>query len=124
MESEYYNFTALNVAENHPARDMQDTYWLDNGLLLRTQTSPVQVRAIEKYGTPIKMCAVGRVYRNEDLDASHDNTFFQVEGMVIDKNIPTPILAWRMTNIFENIKTSCIYTQINLLCKSKIGLSL
>lgn len=103
MESEYYNFTALNVAENHPARDMQDTYWLDNGLLLRTHTSPVQVRAMEKYGAPIKMCAAGRVYRNEDLDASHENTFFQVEGMVIDKNISISNVIYVMKGMLREV---------------------
>ena len=103
MESEYYNFTALNVAENHPARDMQDTYWLDNGHLLRTHTSPVQVRAMEKYGAPIKMCATGRVYRNEDLDASHENTFFQVEGMVIDKNISISNVIYVMKGMLREV---------------------
>ncbi|MDD4795541.1 MAG: phenylalanine--tRNA ligase subunit alpha [Bacilli bacterium] len=103
MESEYYNFTALNVAENHPARDMQDTYWLDNGLLLRTHTSPVQVRAMEKYGAPIKMCAAGRTYRNEDLDASHENTFFQVEGMVIDKNISISNVIYVMKGMLREV---------------------
>ncbi|MFA7157309.1 MAG: phenylalanine--tRNA ligase subunit alpha, partial [Bacilli bacterium] len=103
MESEYYNFTALNVAENHPARDMQDTYWLDNGLLLRTHTSPVQVRAMEKYGVPIKMCVPGRVYRNEDLDASHENTFFQVEGMVIDKNISISNVIYVMKGMLKEV---------------------
>lgn len=103
MESEYYNFTALNVAENHPARDMQDTYWLDNGHLLRTHTSPVQVRAMEKYGAPIKMCTTGRVYRNEDLDASHENTFFQVEGMVIDKNISISNVIYVMKGMLREV---------------------
>ncbi|MDD2504863.1 MAG: phenylalanine--tRNA ligase subunit alpha [Bacilli bacterium] len=103
MENDYYNFSALNVAENHPARDMQDTYWLDNGLLLRTHTSPVQVRAMEKYGAPIKMCAPGRVYRNEDLDASHENTFHQVEGMVIDKDISISNVIYVMKGMLKEV---------------------
>ena len=82
MDSEYYNFEALNVPKTHPARDMQDTYWLSNGMLLRTQTSALQVRGMLKYGSPIKMCAPGRCFRNEDLDACHENTFFQLEGFV------------------------------------------
>jgi phenylalanyl-tRNA synthetase alpha chain len=77
MDSEYYNFEALNVPKTHPARDMQDTYWLDNGMLLRTQTSALQNRAMKKYGAPLKACAPGRCFRNEDLDASHENTFFR-----------------------------------------------
>ena len=78
METEYYNFEALNVPKTHPARDMQDTYWLDNGMLLRTQTSALQVRGMQKHGAPIKLCAPGRCFRNEDLDACHENTFFQL----------------------------------------------
>ncbi len=103
MEDEYHNFSALNVAENHPARDMQDTYWLDNELLLRTHTSPVQVRAMEKYGAPIKMCVPGRVYRNEDLDASHENTFFQLEGMVIDKDISISNVIYVMKGMLRGV---------------------
>ncbi len=101
MDSEYYNFEALNVPKDHPARDMQDTYWLDNGLLLRTQTSSVQVRAIEKYGVPIRMCVPGRVFRNEDLDASHENTFFQLEGMVVDKDISINNLIYVMKEMLK-----------------------
>ncbi len=103
MEADYYNFVALNVPKNHPARDMQDTYWLDNGLLLRTHTSPVQARAMEKYGAPIKMCVPGRVFRNEDLDASHENTFFQLEGMVIDKNISISNVIYVMKGMLREV---------------------
>ena len=87
MESDYYNFEALNIPKDHPARDMQDTYYLDNGMVLRTQTSDNQIHAMENYGSPLRICAPGRVFRNEDLDANHENTFFQIEGMVIDKEI-------------------------------------
>lgn len=94
LESDYYNFTALNVAPNHPARDMQDTFYVDlknkdgqYDLLMRTQTSPVQVRAMQKYGAPLKALIPGRCFRNEATDARHEHTFYQVEGMLIGKNI-------------------------------------
>ncbi len=87
MENDYYNFETLNIPAWHPARDMQDTFWLDNGLLLRTHTSPVQVRAMEKYGPPLRCIVPGRCFRYETIDASHENTFFQCEGLMIDKNI-------------------------------------
>lgn len=103
METEYFNFEALNIPQSHPARDMQDTYWLDNGQLLRTHTSPNQVHAMQKYGAPIKICAPGRCFRNEDLDASHENTFFQVEGMVIDKNISIGNLMYTMKELLSAI---------------------
>ena len=103
MDSEYYNFEALNVPKTHPARDMQDTYWLDNGLLLRTQTSALQNRAMKKYGAPLKACAPGRCFRNEDLDASHENTFFQLEGMVIDKDISISNLIYTMEGMLREV---------------------
>jgi phenylalanyl-tRNA synthetase alpha chain len=103
MDSEYYNFEALNVPKNHPARDMQDTYFLDNGMLLRTQTSAIQVRGMQKYGAPLKMCAPGRVFRNEDLDNSHENTFFQLEGMVIDKDISISNLLYTMQGMLKEV---------------------
>jgi len=87
METEYYNFEALNIPADHPARDMQDTFWLTNGWLLRTHTSPVQVRTMEKFGPPIRCIVPGRCFRYETTDASHENTFHQCEGLVIDKNI-------------------------------------
>jgi len=94
VESEYYNFEGLNIPEHHPARDMQDTFFLKRKadpqhgrLVLRTHTSPVQVRTLEKYGAPVRMIVPGRVFRNEAIDASHEHTFNQVEGMMIDKDI-------------------------------------
>ncbi len=87
METEYYNFEALNIPADHPARDMQDTFWLKNGWLLRTHTSPVQVRAMEKFGPPIRCIGPGRCFRYETTDASHENTFHQCEGLMIDRNI-------------------------------------
>jgi phenylalanyl-tRNA synthetase alpha chain len=87
VESEYYNFTALNTPEDHPARDSQDTFWLEQGLLLRSQTSNLQVRMLEKYGSPFRGIFPGRVFRNEATDASHDHTFYQLEGLMVDKDI-------------------------------------
>jgi len=103
MESEYFNFEALNIPKTHPARDMQDTYWLDNGNLLRTHTSPVQVRAMQKYGAPIRMCAPGRCFRNEDMDACHETTFFQLEGMVIDKEVSISNLIYVMEELLKEV---------------------
>jgi phenylalanyl-tRNA synthetase alpha chain len=87
MEEEYFNFDALNIPQSHPARDMQDTFWLKNGMVLRTQTSPVQVRAMLKFGAPLRVIAPGRCFRYETLDASHENTFHQIEGLMIDRDI-------------------------------------
>jgi len=87
METEYFNFEALNIPAMHPARDTQDTFWLTNGWLLRTHTSPCQVRAMHRFGPPIRVIAPGRCFRYEALDASHENTFFQLEGLLIDRDI-------------------------------------
>lgn len=103
METEYYNFEALNVPKDHPARDMQDTYYLDNGDVLRTQTSGMQIHAMEKYGAPLRICAPGRTFRNEDLDANHENTFFQIEGMVIDKGVSIENLMYVMEELLKEV---------------------
>lgn len=103
MESDYYNFEALNVPKDHPARDMQDTYYLDNGMVLRTQTSDNQIHAMENYGAPLRICAPGRTFRNEDLDANHENTFFQIEGMVIDKGVSIENLLYVMKNVLSEL---------------------
>ena len=95
VESEYYNFEGLNIPAHHPARDMQDTFFVDQApdkkyghLVLRTHTSPTgQVRAMEKFGAPLRVIAPGRCFRNEATDARHEHTFNQVEGMLIDKEI-------------------------------------
>lgn len=84
IEDDWHNFTALNTPEYHPARDMQDTFFLENGNVLRTQTSAVQIRAMEKQGVPIKMFSIGATYRKE-LDATHSCMFGQIEGLYIDK---------------------------------------
>lgn len=87
VEYDYYNFEALNIPANHPAKDEQDTFYIDNKILLRTQTSPVQVREMEKGKLPIRMLAPGRVFRSDEVDATHSPSFHQIEGLVIDKNI-------------------------------------
>ncbi|MFW5980109.1 MAG: phenylalanine--tRNA ligase subunit alpha [Halanaerobiales bacterium] len=87
VESEYYNFEALNIPKGHPARDLQDTFYIDNKFLLRTHTSPVQVRTMENKDLPIRIIAPGRAYRSDELDASHSPMFHQIEGLVIDHDI-------------------------------------
>lgn len=87
VEYDYYNFEALNIPANHPAKDEQDTFYINDKILLRTQTSPVQVRVMEKGKLPIRMIAPGRVYRSDEVDATHSPSFHQIEGLVIDKNI-------------------------------------
>lgn len=87
METDFYNFEALNIPAMHPARDAQDTFWLTNGWLLRTHTSPCQVRAMKRFGPPIRVIAPGRCFRYEAIDASHENTFHQLEGLLVDKDI-------------------------------------
>lgn len=87
VESEYNNFEALNIPAHHPARDLQDTFYIDDKYLLRTHTSPVQVRTMAAQRPPIRIIAPGKVYRSDELDASHSPIFHQVEGLVIDKNI-------------------------------------
>ncbi len=103
IEDEYHNFDALNIPSSHPARDMQDTYWTNFGRLLRTHTSPCQVRAMERYGAPLRIAAPGRCFRNEDIDACHENTFFQLEGMVIDKDVSISNLLYVMKGILSEI---------------------
>lgn len=94
IESEFYNFEGLNIPAHHPARDMQDTFFMDapadeehGRLVLRTHTSPNQVRAMQEYGAPLRIIVPGRVFRNEATDATHEHTFDQVEGLLIDKGI-------------------------------------
>ena len=87
IESEYYNFDALNIPSYHPARDMQDTFFIDVGKLLRTHTSPVQIRVMENRKPPVRIIAPGRVYRNEAINARSYCLFHQVEGLYVDKNV-------------------------------------
>ncbi len=110
VESEYYNFEALNIPAHHPARDMQDTFFVENkadpkhgNLLLRTHTSPVQIRTMEKHGAPLRIIVPGRVFRYEATDATHDTTFNQVEGLLIDKNIGLADLKGIMKEFLSRI---------------------
>jgi phenylalanyl-tRNA synthetase alpha chain len=103
VETEYHNFDALNIPASHPARDMQDTFWLTDGNLLRTHTSPVQVRGMERLGPPLRMIAPGRVFRNEEVDASHEHTFYQVEGMMVDRNVSVAHMLYFMKTLLSAI---------------------
>ena len=87
VEYDYYNFEALNIPANHPAKDEQDTFYINDKIVLRTQTSPVQVRVMEKGKLPIRMIAPGRVFRADEVDATHSPSFHQIEGLVIDKGV-------------------------------------
>jgi phenylalanyl-tRNA synthetase alpha chain len=87
IEFDYYNFEALNIPEGHPARDTQDTFYINENILLRTQTSPVQIRVMENKKPPIKIICPGRVYRSDNVDATHSPIFHQVEGLVVDKGV-------------------------------------
>lgn len=87
VELDYYNFEALNIPKDHPARDTQDTFYINDNVVLRTQTSPVQIRTMEQKKPPIRMISPGRVYRSDALDATHSPVFHQIEGLVVDKNV-------------------------------------
>lgn len=115
MESDFFNFEALNIPEHHPARDMQDTFYVktetaglgdkaaDEKLVLRTHTSNAQVRAMLKYGAPLRAVVPGRVFRYEATDASHDNTFNQMEGLMVGKNITVTNLIAVMKTLLRGI---------------------
>lgn len=103
VETEYYNFEALNVPSTHPARDMQDTFWAEGGMLLRTQTSAIQVRALERLKPPIRIVAPGRCFRYERLDATHEHTFYQMEGMMIDRHVTVGHLIYFMKTLLREI---------------------
>jgi phenylalanyl-tRNA synthetase alpha chain len=87
IETDYYNFEALNTPEYHPARDMHSTFYIDKGILLRTHTSPIQIRTMESKEPPIRTVAFGKCYRSDAIDASHSPMFHQVEGLMVDRNI-------------------------------------
>jgi len=103
VETEYHNFDALNIPAEHPARDAQDTFWLTDGHLLRTHTSPVQVRGMERFQPPLRMIAPGRAFRNESVDASHEHTFYQVEGMMIDHDVSVAHLLYFMKTLLSEV---------------------
>jgi phenylalanyl-tRNA synthetase alpha chain len=103
VETEYHNFDALNIPPDHPARDMQDTFWLTDGNLLRTHTSAVQIRGLQRFTPPLRMIAPGRVFRNEEVDASHEHTFYQLEGMMVDREISVAHLIYFMKTLLSAI---------------------
>jgi len=103
IETEYNNFDSVNVPASHPARDMQDTFWLDNGELLKTQTSAAQNRILKTYGPKCRVLFPGRCFRNEALDATHENTFFQIEGVVVDENVSVANLIYFMKEMLKGV---------------------
>lgn len=119
LETEYYNFDALNVPADHPARDMQDTFWVKmdknkpdaEKLLLRTQTSAVQIRYMEDHKPPIKVIVPGRVFRNEATDATHEAHFFQLEGLCVGENVTMEDLKGTLEYFFEKFFGEKIITR-------------
>ncbi|MCA9513414.1 MAG: phenylalanine--tRNA ligase subunit alpha [Myxococcales bacterium] len=103
VETEFFNFTGLNIPPEHPARDMQDTFWLNDGNLLRTHTSTGQVRAMREYGAPLRAIFPGRVFRYESVDASHEHTFHQCEGLMVDKSVSVAQLIHSMKTLLSSI---------------------
>lgn len=103
IETEYNNFDAVNVPASHPARDMQDTFWLDNGEVLKTQTSAAQNRILRTHGPKCRVLFPGRCFRNESLDATHENTFFQIEGVVVDENVSVSNLIYFMKEMLKGV---------------------
>ena len=105
IEQADYNFTKLNAPENHPSRDWTDTFYLteDSSILLRSQTSPMQIRAMETYGVPIRMVSPGRVYRKDEVDATHSPMFHQIEGLVVDKGVTMADLKGTLNAVIREI---------------------
>ncbi len=103
VEYDYYNFEALNIPKDHPARDTQDTFYISDSILLRTQTSPVQVRTMERQKPPIRIISPGRVYRSDAVDATHSPLFHQIEGLVVDKGITFANLKGTLETIIRRM---------------------
>lgn len=103
MEDEWHNFDALNVPKDHPSRDMQDTFWLRNSLLLRTHTSSVQIRYMEKHKPPFAIVAPGKVFRNEATDRTHEAQFFQFEALVVGKDITVANLKYYLETFLKHV---------------------
>jgi phenylalanyl-tRNA synthetase alpha chain len=105
VELDYYNFEALNIPADHPAREMYDTFWCDDErhLLLRTHTSPVQIRALERFEPPFRAIVPGRCFRNETVDASHEHTFHQMEGLVVGRGIHVGHLIGTMKTFLREV---------------------
>jgi phenylalanyl-tRNA synthetase alpha chain len=103
IETDFYNFTALNIPENHPARDPLDTFYTTEGLALRSQTSTVQIHAMQRRGVPVRMIAPGRVFRRDTPDATHNPMFFQVEGLCVDRGITMAHLKGTLTEFVHRM---------------------
>lgn len=103
IETEKYNFDLLNVPKDHPSRDIQDTFWLENRKLLRTHTSAMQIRAMENHNPPVRIIVPGRCFRHEATDATHETTFYQLEGFAIDKNIQMSHLVGTLESFLKYI---------------------
>ena len=103
VETEYYNFDAVNIPSDHPARDMQDTFWLKNGMLMKTHTSANQVRTLEQFGAPVRAIFPGRCFRYEAMDPSHETTFYQCEGLVVDRDISVANLIATMKALLGEV---------------------
>ncbi|SFE18035.1 phenylalanine--tRNA ligase subunit alpha [Roseivivax sediminis] len=101
--TEFKNFDALNIPADHPARDMQDTFWLENGMVLRTHTSSMQNEAMRDFGVPVRAIFPGRCYRNEATDATHENTFYQLEGLYIDEGVTVANLIAVMKELLDQV---------------------
>lgn len=110
--SEYDNFDAVNVPRDHPAREMQDTFWLENGDVLRTHTSSLQNRALRELGVPLRASFPGRCYRAETTDATHENTFYQLEGMFVDRNVSVANLIAVMKQLLIEVFQSDIEVRL------------
>ncbi len=103
VETDYYNFEALNIPPYHPARDMQDTFYTEDGNLLRTHTSAIQIRGMKRLRPPFRVIGPGRAFRYEATDASHENTFYQIEGMMVDRNISVAHLIYFLKTLLKEI---------------------
>jgi len=103
IELDYYNFEALNIPKEHPARDTQDTFYVSDNVVLRTQTSPMQIRVMEKAKPPIRIIAPGRVYRSDAVDATHSPVFHQIEGLVVDKGITMADLKGTLEQFIKSL---------------------
>jgi len=101
IETEWYNFDALNIPKDHPARDAWDTFWLKNGLLLRTHTSPVQIRYMEKHQPPLRIITLGKTFRHEATDASHEFDFWQFEGLMVGEDVSVANFKGIMSEFFK-----------------------
>ncbi|TGL62761.1 phenylalanine--tRNA ligase subunit alpha [Leptospira sarikeiensis] len=112
VETDFNNFGALNFTDDHPARDMQDTFYLENGNLLRTHTSAIQVRALRKLKPPFKIIGPGRVFRYEEVDASHETSFYQIEGMVVGKDISAGNMLYTMEVLLSKVFEKEVKTRL------------